>query len=81
MGSRDMNGNSPNNKNTIKINEFQLCKKGQIQDQKIEIQMVIQSHIMDDDCLEDCKSLSYCLEIGEFHERDKLQWTDFHDLD
>ena len=69
------------NPNTIKINEFQLCKKGQIQDQKIEIEMTIISHMMDDEYLEGCKSLHYTVEIGELHERDKLQWTEYQDLD
>jgi len=34
--------------------------------------MKVQSHIPDDDLLEDCISLTYNVEIGELHERDKF---------
>lgn len=66
---------------TIKINEFQLCKKGQILSDKIEMEMTVVSHIMDDELLEECKSLQYSVEIGEIHERDKYQWAEYQDLE
>lgn len=47
-----------------------------IQDQKIEIEMVVQSHIDDYDLLEDLETLYYSVEIGELYERDKFKWTE-----
>lgn len=64
------------NKKVLKINEFQLCKKGEIQQDKIEIQMRIQTSIPDDELMDDCVSLMYSVEIGELHERDKFQWIE-----
>ena len=43
--------------------------------------MLILSHILDDEILEDCKGLHYNIEIGELHERDKFSWIEVLDLD
>lgn len=60
----------------IQINEFQLCKKSDIAQEKIEIQMRIQTVIMDDDEIDDCLSLTYNVEIGELYESDKYSWVE-----
>ena len=56
-------------------NEFQICKKGQIQDQKIEIEMFITARIDDYDFLDNLDTVYFSLEIGESYERDKFKWT------
>lgn len=45
------------------------------------MEMLVETQILDDDLLEDCKSLQYLVEIGEIHERDKYAWTEYNDLD
>jgi len=34
-----------------------------------------------EDLLSTCKSLSYTVEIGELHERDKYTWTEVRDIE
>ena len=74
------------------VNEFELCKKNEIVGDKIRMELAVHSVIMtdhDDDSIDSddddveyfnmmdlCVSLTYTLEIGEFHERDKFQWTE-----
>lgn len=36
------------------------------------MEMIVLTHIVDDELLDDCKCLFYSVEIGELHERDKL---------
>ena len=69
-------GDQSTSSSSLKINEFQLCKKGEIHQEKIEIQMRIQSIIPDDEIMDDCISLTYSVEIGELHERDKYSWIE-----
>ena len=38
--------------------------------------MRIQSIIPDDEMMDDCISLTYSVEIGELHERDKYSWIE-----
>jgi hypothetical protein len=38
--------------------------------------MRIQSAVPDDDIMDDCVSLTYSVEFGELHERDKYQWVE-----
>lgn len=38
--------------------------------------MKIQTSIPDDEMMDDCVSLTYSIEFGELHERDKLQWIE-----
>ena len=38
--------------------------------------MRIQSSIPEDDIMDDCASLTYSVEFGELHERDKYQWVE-----
>jgi hypothetical protein len=45
------------------------------------MEMTILSHILDDDLIDDLKSLVYSVELGELHERDKLSWTEYSHLD
>lgn len=65
----------------IKINEFQLCKKSKIQDQKIEMEMIVQTKIEDEDLLDDLDTLYFSVEIGELYERDKFKWTERQDFE
>ena len=74
--TRNADVDEPRNSHVLKINEFQLCKKAEIQQEKIEIQMRIQSAVPDDDIMDDCVSLTYSVEFGELHERDKYQWVE-----
>ena len=55
--------------------EFQICKKGQIQDQKIEIEMFVNARIDDYDLLDNLDTVYFSVEIGETYERDKFKWT------
>lgn len=73
--SREYGGQSINSTSLV-INEFELCKKGDIHQEKIEIQMRIQSIIPDDEIMDDCISLTYNVEVGELHERDKYSWIE-----
>ena len=61
--------------------EFQICKKNQIQDQKIEIEMFVVTKIDDYEILEGLDTLYYSVEIGELYERDKFKWTERQHLD
>ena len=78
---------------SIAINAFQMCKKGEIFQENIEMQMRLVSQFApsDDDSYEEgdssddedlgnfmarCQSLSYNVEIGELHERDKFNWIE-----
>ncbi len=72
----DNSGSGDRTQSTIKINEFQLCKKSQIQDQKIEMEMVIQTKIEDYEILDNLDALFFSVEIGELHERDKFKWVE-----
>ena len=69
-------GNESLNQSTVPINEFQICKKSEIQEGKIEMEMTIKSEINDEEVLEECKNLYYSVEIGELHERDKFSWSE-----
>lgn len=60
----------------VKINQFQICKKGQIMDQKIEIEMEVLTLIADYDLLDNLDTLYFSVEIGESYERDKFKWTE-----
>lgn len=72
------------------INSFQLCRKTDIVQEAIEMQMKINavcapseddsdgSDSDDEDMgnfMHRCQSLSYNVEIGELHERDKFNWV------
>ena len=80
---------------SIPINTFQMCKKGEIVQENIEMQMKIVSRVTasDDDSFDEdeanssdeedqgdfmarCQSLTYSVEIGELHERDKFTWVE-----
>ena len=80
---------------SIAINAFQMCKKGEIVQENIEMQMRLVSRIRasDDDSFDEdnlgssdeedngdfmarCQSLTYSVEIGELHERDKFTWIE-----
>jgi hypothetical protein len=60
----------------VKASQFQLCKKGEIQDQKIEIEMLVHTHLTDYDLAENLDTLYYSVEIGELYERDKFNWSE-----
>jgi hypothetical protein len=75
---------------SIMINSFQLCRKTEIVQEAIEMQMQISaicapseedsegSESDDEDLgnfMNRCQSLSYNVEIGELHERDKFNWV------
>ena len=77
--------------NSIAINAFQMCKKGEIFQENIEMQLRLVSQFTpsEEDSYEEgdesdeedygnfmarCQSLSYNVEIGELHERDKFNW-------
>ena len=38
--------------------------------------MRVQSAIPDDEAMDDCVSLTYNIEFGELHERDKYSWVE-----
>lgn len=38
--------------------------------------MRVQTQIPDDELMDDCLSLTYYLEFGELHERDKYSWVE-----
>ena len=58
------------------IKQFQLCKKAEIQQEKITIKMRVQTSIPDDEAMDECVSLTYTLELGELHSRDKYNWVE-----
>ena len=69
----------------VALNQFQLCRKGEIQQDKIQIKMQISTEIADDDDWDDeddydllhrCEMLVFTVEIGELHERDKFTWSE-----
>ena len=81
--------------NSIAINAMQMCKKGEIVQENIEMKMRILTRVTaseDDSFDEDdqnssdeedegdfmarCQSLTYNVEIGELHERDKFTWIE-----
>lgn len=76
------------NSGSIMINSFQLCRKQDIVQETIEMQMKIMATCApseddsedsedteDIDFMSRCQSLSYNIEIGENHERDKFNWV------
>ena len=74
-------GDDDKDKRLLKINEFQLCKKGEIVQDKIDIQMrVITTVPYDEEELEGLTSLTTVVEIGESHERDKFTWVEEIDM-
>ena len=74
-------GDDENDKRLLKINEFQLCKKGEIQQEKIDIQMRVTTSVpYDEEELEGLTSLTTVVEIGESHERDKFTWVEEIDV-
>lgn len=71
------------------MNQFQLCRKGEIKQDKIEMQLQVQLELEDDETFDDeddydllhrCLSLDVLLEIGESHDRDKFSWKEAHSL-
>jgi hypothetical protein len=60
---------------TLKDTEFKICKKGHIQQQKIEIEMMVMAHIQDYDLLDNLDALYFSVDLGESYERDKFKWT------
>ena len=65
------------------LNTFEMCKKGEIKQDKIQIKMHVETVIEEDDFFDDeddydlidrCESLLFTVEIGETHERDKFPW-------
>jgi hypothetical protein len=72
------------------VKNFELCRKGEIQQDSIDIELVLKLDIQDDptfdddedyDLLHRCQSLDINIEIGESYERDKFRAFERHRLD
>jgi len=72
--------------NKIPLNQFRICKKGELQEKQIEIDLILKSEIEDyyegeESLFDEVTQIQYLIEIGEFHDRDKFSWNEFRDFD
>lgn len=70
------------------MNQFRICKKGELQEKQIEIDLMLRTEIEDyyegeseESLFDNVSHIQYTVEIGEFHDRDRFSWNEYRDFD